>query len=614
MATCDPKTLPAQAACFRCLTHGQKREINLYLLSVISGLNTPNAMRQAGRNFRMFQGLNYLAAKTYLLDLLDGSMSGSALAQAANCFQCIPEDSYLSVETYLLASATAFGTDPKTLVGPAAQFRPLVERYEEVELGALATIVSATAAQVGQNLSCFKCISPNQLVDINLYLECLGFGANIVPPGSVYTGNPPEFDLVVQANTSYHIVWGANDLYVIICGQRYDSGGAGTSTNVFTGSCTLMQFFGTFAGTSVTVNVTPVHNVKVVPYNYTFNLTSSTNAQATWATPPSGVVSTEVWTSTDNITYTLAATVAAPGTSANFTAPTVGNVLWAKARWIYSDGGNGGFTKPLEVFGNVADWAARVIINGGAAVSSATIGAVNTFYGSINAVGTLIGKVKAMNIVAPDSVIAARTPLIKTFGNDPWIQIGTFAVTVNGIIATAATSCLRTGVVPSTAFASVNTGGLSVYVTVTTAADTAAVDIGGQNSTAQVAQLFSSFNTNFAIQQIYNNTNGQGSLTGTSHGTGFYCANIPSAGQEALYYYSSSLGFTTLATAAASGGTRPTVEIYAMGLNNAGVTTGTTQIRRYSFFAIHDGLTSAEANALATAVQNLRVAFGGGFV
>jgi hypothetical protein len=51
-----------------------------------------------------------------------------------------------------------------------------------------------------------------------------------------------------------------------------------------------------------------------------------------------------------------------------------------------------------------------------------------------------------------------------------------------------------------------------------------------------------------------------------------------------------------------------------MGTNAQGAPTGTTTVRRYSFFCISDGYTMAEAKALYTAVQALRVALGGGYV
>jgi hypothetical protein len=386
-------------------------------------------------------------------------------------------------------------------------------------------------------------------------------------------------------------------------------------TNVFTGACTLMQFFGTFAGTSVTVNVTPVHNVKVVPSSFTWAPISSTQAQATWGAPVSGVVSTEVWTSTDGITFALAGTVAAPGTSLTLAGPAVNTILYAKARWIYTDGGNGGFANTLKAYGNVSDWAARVITNGGAAVSAATLAAVNTFYDALSKAGTIIGKVKAMNIVAPDSVIAAITPLIKTFGNDPWKDQtgGTthFGVSANGIIATAASIAMATGVIPSTCFASTSTGGLTCYCVVTTAADASAVDIGSQNGATQSCQLYTNFNSAFAASQIYNNTTGSCGMA--PKGTGWYSGNVTGAAAEAIYYGSAATGFITGGTIATGGGTRPTFQIYAMGLNSSGVTSGTTQIRRYSFFCIHDGFTASEAQNLYNAVQALRQAFGGGF-
>lgn len=486
----------------------------------------------------------------------------------------------------------------------------------------MAIACSPTPSALLAAAKCISCLTPRQRRAVSTALLCQisdQGGMNIVPPGSVYTGSPPEFDIAIQPNTYYRITWGANDVSANICGDAYTSGGVGTSNIFYSGSCTLAKLFGTAAGTTVTALIIPVHNVKSPPTGFLFTLITGPSAQASWNTPPgagpgqSGVVSTEVWTSTDGVTYALAGTVVAPGTSLTLTAPAVGTVLFAKARWIYDDGGNGGFCTAQETFGNVTDWANRVVTNGGGAVSSATMQAMNTFYNSLNAVGTLIPKVKAMLCCTPGGLIEARTPLIKTFGNDPWATIGTLTVNANGLIATAGNSCLGSGVLPSACFASTSTGGLSAYVFTTTNADAAAVDIGCNSGVATSCQLYTNFNGSpgQAFGQIYNNTTG--SCGGSSQGTGFYSASVTAAAAAALYY-GSSLGFQTLGTIATGGGTRPGIEIYAMGLNASGATNGTTTVRRYSFFAIHDGLTQSEAQSLFNAVQALRVALGGGFI
>jgi len=354
----------------------------------------------------------------------------------------------------------------------------------------------------------------------------------------------------------------------------------------------------------------------VAPTGFQFTLITGPSAQASWNTPPGSVTATEVWTSTDGITYALAATVAAPGTTSTLTAPAVGTVLFAQARWVYGSNGPGPFCSPGETFGNVTDWANRVVANGSGVVTTQTISAMNTFYGALNSVGTLIAKIKSMVCMTPASIVEACTPLIKTFGNDPWSRIAglNYEITVNGLRATAVNGALDTGVIPSACFASTATGGLTAYVFTSTNNDGVAVDMGSNNSNAQTCQLYTNFSgaPGSAFGQIYNNSTG--SVTGTAHGAGFWCTNVNAGPTSQIYYGSSSTGFTTAGSLGSGGGTRPTFSMFAMGLSASGATAGTTQVRRYSFFAIHDGLTQAEAQALYNAVQALRTALGGGFI
>lgn len=87
------------------------------------------------------------------------------------------------------------------------------------------------------------------------------------------------------------------------------------------------------------------------PVGFTFaNDLGDANVTATWNAPPIGVTAVELWTSTDNITYNLAATVAAPGTSTTVAQPTAGNFLWGKIRYKTATG-FGLFTSPIEVSG-----------------------------------------------------------------------------------------------------------------------------------------------------------------------------------------------------------------------------------------------------------------------
>jgi len=85
----------------------------------------------------------------------------------------------------------------------------------------------------------------------------------------------------------------------------------------------------------------------------------------------------------------------------------------------------------------VTAWQARVISNGGASPSGATLTAVNTWYNALASAGidTLM---KEVNFFAPDSVIAAKTPFILTREAALWTA-ATSTVSVDGLSTDAST-------------------------------------------------------------------------------------------------------------------------------------------------------------------------------
>lgn len=352
--TCDPKQLPAQATCFRCNTPVTNKQVQLYLFGVLSGVSSVSLLSAGAANYRPLQNKLAIATEVYLMAVLTGnSTDPSVLEKAAACWSCIPMSERMDVSTYLLANSAGASTDPKVLNKSIGPYSPLIPFYHQVKIYALNAIAGLSMATLMAGAKCLMCLSSTRLEEIYLYLLCQGVGVNLIPSGSVYgPGATPEFDLTVLSFTTYTIVWGANDLYVTICGVRYNSTGAGTSIIVFTKNCTLMKFFGTFAGTTVTARVmpNPAHPVPATPTGFTWAI-SGANAVAGWNAPPAGVVNTEVWTSADGVTYTLAGTVAAPGTSFSTAAPTTPNVLWAEIRFIDSQNGYSTFTTPLVVDG-----------------------------------------------------------------------------------------------------------------------------------------------------------------------------------------------------------------------------------------------------------------------
>jgi len=206
---------------------------------------------------------------------------------------------------------------------------------------------------------CFKsCIPQGDVQAVKSYLLCqianvglIGVqGPNLIPPGSMYPANL-IFNLTVLTNTVYVIIWGSQEQSMTMGSETYVSGGAGTMTYVYTNGNTNMAFLGTNNGATVTVMVFAAPKATPIPGDFTFTVNSGgATATASWDAPPAGVSFTEFWTSTDGVTYNLAAHVNAPGTSATVTAPTSGNVLYGKARWKKLS--FSAFTQPIKLTAN----------------------------------------------------------------------------------------------------------------------------------------------------------------------------------------------------------------------------------------------------------------------
>jgi hypothetical protein len=177
-------------------------------------------------------------------------------------------------------------------------------------------------------------------------------GPNLIPGGSTYSGGG-TYTLNVLANTTYIITWGPNDNTVNICGDVYSNPGNGQQTTIYTGVCTTLVFSGPGGSTVTAVVQKPKPGSKTpVPRNFTWTISADgATATAAWATPPGFVNSTELWTSNDNVTFTLASTTAAPGTSSAVAGPTSPAFKYAKIRWISttSSPSNGPFTAVLSV-------------------------------------------------------------------------------------------------------------------------------------------------------------------------------------------------------------------------------------------------------------------------
>lgn len=109
-------------------------------------------------------------------------------------------------------------------------------------------------------------------------------------------------------------------------------------------------------------------------------------------------------------------------------------------------------------------------------------------------------------------------------------------------------------------------------------------------------------------------TSQSGGGVASSKGAGFYSENRVDASNHFCYYAKSSTAFGVgfSRTGVTNVNTPPQVAFLFAGYNTNGAKNASGS--RYSFFAIHDALTSAQAQTLYNAVQAMRTSFGGGFV
>lgn len=249
----------------------------------------------------------------------------------------------------------------------------------------------------------------------------------------------------------------------------------------------------------------------------------------------------------------------------------------------------------------VSNWATRVVANGGAYPSEATLNALDTFVVGMDSAG-LWAKMAALNIMAPDSLTAMITPLLVGSGNDPWTNSGFTggACTVNGLVGDGL-HVLNTGIAPSSL--SNTSAGMTLY------SYTGPVIAGHDNSSSPDFILSSS-----TFDCWDNSTSRQLQLVTNA---GFHSGSRTASGQSDTYHGTSLLTTllhnSTQTTGSSQNNSTLTAPIHLMAVNHNNlvdlfISTGTC-----SFFAIHQGLSSGDTQSFFTLVEALRVTFGGGY-
>lgn len=258
------------------------------------------------------------------------------------------------------------------------------------------------------------------------------------------------------------------------------------------------------------------------------------------------------------------------------------------------------------------DWADRVVANGGAMPSENSIAANADFVDCMIAAG-LWTKMVAVNTIAPDSLIAAITPLLVGPGNDPWTNVGGFVagnLNIQGLVGNGI-NYLNTGVNPSTALGSINSCGLTTYVL---SPETTAVNQYYMGANNGANNFMMSYRGTLAKRFVAGAGGADAALAANCHVVGFISGNRTGGSTAALYHANGGIPHHALATsAAAAGAVLPNDSTFAFALNFGGAPTSSTS-QRLSFLAIHQGLTQAEDSDFYDCVQALRVAYGGGFI
>lgn len=343
-----------------------------------------------------------------------------------------------------------------------------------------------------------------------------------------------------------------------------------------------------------------------------------------WNAPPAGVASTEIWTSTDNVTFTLEQTVAAPGSSsATITPPTYPGypgigTKYMKIRFC-SGGSCSNFTSAISLNNDaVNNWVKRIVINGAAEPAQANINATRTFYNSL-VTANLWSKFYTMGTFVPDSLIASKTPLIvapDVTAHDPWFQVTTQgSITINGFLCTG--NSLRTGLFPSNTLLH-NSVGWSIYIFDNTQIGNSfgCRDTGNGNffmcnpafSGSFFGWCFTNNNSQSVIaapQALPPNPSGMWSLNRTANN-----ALSVYRGQTTQPPNSLELIYTR---AGVDAQTPPNMEYYFCG-ENADGSDNNDATRHYSFGSLHQGFSQTDVTNLWNAVTTLRQAYGGGWV
>lgn len=249
-------------------------------------------------------------------------------------------------------------------------------------------------------------------------------------------------------------------------------------------------------------------------------------------------------------------------------------------------------------------WKALVITNGGATPTEATLNAMDTF---VLAVAGIKSQLIWVDLVVPDSLIAAETPLYATSGLTLSTGNG-WSGTLNTSGISAGSSIMRTGIDPSTIF-STSDMGLSVYCG---GSGNVLLDWGGGNG-GSCATLYGTSNPNYHIGSYGGWSMDFTTATINSGDFVYFSGNRTGTSSLTGYIANSNNSWAAHGTSSGGSGSVPSgTGDNALGWHSSGSCAGISSTSIVSFMAVHHGLSSADAQTLYNAVQAFRTTIGGG--
>lgn len=257
----------------------------------------------------------------------------------------------------------------------------------------------------------------------------------------------------------------------------------------------------------------------------------------------------------------------------------------------------------------VIAWSNRVKSYGGGTISNNTLLSINWLYKELKYT-TFFNKIKSLTCFVPDNLIAAITPLISTYGNAIWTNTNftTSDLDIRGLKGNGSNKYLNTGVIPSSHFTA-NMGGVTIYVT--QGASENIRDFGVQDGSSRYMFQHISFGNTCYFDCF---TSCRATAANGTNWVGYISGNKTSSSSNIVYKANSVTNHNELCkTLTLNTDAPPNLACFLFCASSNG-TPQFYSTKRFSFCAIHDGLTNRESLVFYNIIQTFRKKIGGGYV